>query len=106
MPSWAPFSPSSSSMASCWFSAPALPTWKMNSKNCWPLNMKQVKPEAPGQENLVELEKWHNLGYLFWAYMVVWVFLAGYLVLISRRMTRLSREMEILRRERRNGPAS
>ncbi|GEM_PF-6701937 len=68
--------------------------------------MKQVKPEAPGQENLVELEKWHNLGYLFWAYMVVWVFLAGYLVLISRRMTRLSREMEILRRERRNGPAS
>jgi len=54
----------------------------------------------------MELEKWQNLGYLFWAYIAVWAFLAGYLVLISRRMTRLSRQMDLLRRERRPGPKS
>jgi len=53
----------------------------------------------------MDLEKWQNLGYLFWAYVAVWGFLAGYLVIISRRITRLRRDMDVLRRDRENGPA-
>lgn len=48
----------------------------------------------------MDLAKWQNLGYLFWAYMAVWGFLAGYLVLLARRMGRLQREIESLRRDR------
>ena len=51
----------------------------------------------------MDLAKWQNLGYLFWAYVVVWGMLAGYLLVMSRRMSRLKREIELLRRERRSG---
>ncbi len=51
----------------------------------------------------MDLEKWQNLGYLFWAYITVWAFLAGYLVIMTRRMSRLRREIDLLRREHRNG---
>jgi CcmD family protein len=47
----------------------------------------------------VDLEKWQNLGYLFWAYVTVWAFLAGYLVIMTRRMSRLRREIDLLREE-------
>mgnify|MGYP000155065283 CR=1 FL=1 len=36
----------------------------------------------------MDLEKWQNLGYLFWAYTFFWALVAGYLVLITRRMSR------------------
>lgn len=48
-------------------------------------------------------EKWQNLGYLFWAYITVWAFLAGYLVIMTRRMSRLRREIDLLREETKRG---
>ena len=51
----------------------------------------------------MDLAKWQNLGYLFWAYVVVWGMLAGYLLVMSRRMNRLKREIDLLRQERRSG---
>jgi CcmD family protein len=53
----------------------------------------------------MDMEKWQNLGYLFWAYTFFWALVAGYLVLITRRMARLKREIELLRRERKDGAA-
>ncbi len=46
--------------------------------------------------------KWQNLGYLFWAYVSVWALLAAYLVHMANRMRRLRREIDDLRRERRD----
>ncbi|MFQ5766789.1 MAG: CcmD family protein [Acidobacteriota bacterium] len=37
--------------------------------------------------------KWHNLGYLFWAYTLIWGLLAGYLFILAGRLQRLRREM-------------
>ena len=53
----------------------------------------------------MDLEKWQNLSYLFWAYVTVWAFLAGYLVLMTRRMARLRREIDLLRQEQKHGAA-
>jgi CcmD family protein len=47
----------------------------------------------------VDLEKWQNLGYLFWAYVSVWGLLAVYLGVMTRRMSRLRQEIDQLRRE-------
>ena len=43
--------------------------------------------------------KWHNLGYLFWAYLAVWGLLALYLGLMTQRMSRLRREIDALQRK-------
>ena len=56
------------------------------------------------------MEKWQNLGYLFWAYTLFWGLLAGYLFIMGRKLSRLREEMQALRRsgnpESRSGPAS
>ncbi|MFQ5719374.1 MAG: CcmD family protein [Acidobacteriota bacterium] len=44
--------------------------------------------------------RWQNLGYLFWAYTFFWGLLAVYLVSLSRRLTRVRRELDALRGER------
>ena len=41
-----------------------------------------------------------NLNYLFVAYVIVWVLIAGYLVSISRRQKRLDEEVEMLKQMR------
>jgi CcmD family protein len=48
----------------------------------------------------MDLAKWQNLGYLFWAYTFIWALLAGYLFILAGRMRRLRRELDELRRER------
>lgn len=45
-----------------------------------------------------------ELGYLALAYAFIWVALAGYLVLLGRRIGRLGREVEELRRRAAGGP--
>jgi len=41
-----------------------------------------------------------NLGYLFAAYMVIWLLILGYLVTLGRRQKRLDAEIEILKQMR------
>jgi hypothetical protein len=43
--------------------------------------------------------RWQNLGYLFWACTLFGGLVIGYLVLLSRRLARLRREIESLRRQ-------
>jgi len=50
--------------------------------------------------------RWQNLGYLFWAYTAFWLLLAGYLVMLGGRVSRLRRELDELRRARRDGGVS
>ena len=50
--------------------------------------------------------RWHNLGYLFWAYTLFWLLLAGYLLTLANRVRRLGREMEEIRAARRDAGAS
>jgi CcmD family protein len=50
----------------------------------------------------MDMAKWQNLGYLFWAYTCVWGLLAAYLVLMTSRLRRLRHEIDALRRERRD----
>ena len=46
----------------------------------------------------MDLAKWGNLGYLFWAYTLFWLLIAGYLVFISRRLGRVEKELDTARR--------
>lgn len=41
-----------------------------------------------------------NLGFLFAAYVIVWLLIVGYLVSLSRRQKRLSEEIEMLKQMR------
>jgi len=41
--------------------------------------------------------RWQNLGYLFWAYTLIWFLLAGYLVHLGRRLRRVQDEIRRLR---------
>jgi len=38
-----------------------------------------------------------NLGYLFWAYTLIWIVLAGYLISLSVRMRSLSSQVRRLK---------
>ncbi|MFQ5671090.1 MAG: CcmD family protein [Acidobacteriota bacterium] len=50
--------------------------------------------------------KWQNLGYLFWAYTLIWGLLAAYLLRLGHRLRHLHREVETLRQEtHRDDPA-
>ncbi len=40
-----------------------------------------------------------NLSFLFYGYTVIWVFLLGYLYLLSRRENRLREEMDELKKQ-------
>lgn len=44
------------------------------------------------------MEKWQNLGYLFWAYLLIWGLLAGYLFTLSRQVKRLREAVRDLQR--------
>jgi CcmD family protein len=41
-----------------------------------------------------------NLGFLFAAYMVVWLLIVGYLFSLSRRQKRMAQEIEMLKQTR------
>lgn len=41
--------------------------------------------------------RWQNLGYLFWAYTAFWLLLAGYLVMLTSRVSRLKQDLDALR---------
>ena len=46
--------------------------------------------------------RWQNLGYLFWAYTAFWLLLAGYLVMLTSRVSRLKHDLDALRTARRD----
>lgn len=47
-----------------------------------------------------------SLGYLFWAYTIVWAVVFAYLIALGRRQARLLKEIAALREElRRKGGA-
>lgn len=41
--------------------------------------------------------RWQNLGYLFWAYTLIWLLLAGYLLHLGRRLRQVQDEVRRLR---------